>query len=65
MAAIIANYRVYAHYRQRVGMYVCEPARACMEKKGFAVFRSFGQLPVAPLTAALMSEVGSDGYHAS
>ena len=32
MAAIIACYSVYAHYHQRMGMYVCEPARVevCM-----------------------------------
>jgi hypothetical protein len=38
MAAIIACYIVYAHYHQRVGMYVCEPARvgACMyAERGF------------------------------
>jgi hypothetical protein len=34
-----------------------------MRMVGFAFFRSFGQLPVAPLTAALLSEVGSDGFH--
>ena len=61
MAAIIACYSVFAHYHQRVGMYVCEPARvgACMYVK-----RVFGQLFVAPLIAALLSEVGSDGSHA-
>ena len=68
MAAIIACYSVYAHYHQRVGMYVCEPTRvgACMyAERGFCIFfRSFGQLLVAPLTAALLSEVGSDGSHA-
>ena len=36
----------------------------CIEKEGFAVFRSFGYFFVAPLTAALLSEVGSDGSHA-
>jgi hypothetical protein len=30
---------------------------------GFAFFRSFGQLLVATLTAALLSEEGSDGFH--
>ena len=34
-----------------------------MRMEGFADFRSFGQLLVAPLTAALLSEVGSDGFH--
>jgi hypothetical protein len=34
-----------------------------MRMVGFAFFRSFGQLFVAPLTAALLSEVGSDGFH--
>jgi hypothetical protein len=34
-----------------------------MRKWGFADFRFFGQLIVAPLTAALLSEVGSDGSH--
>ena len=67
MAVIIACYSVYAHYHQRVGMYVCEPARvgACMyAERGFRSFSFFGQLSAAPLTAALLSEVGSDGYHA-
>ncbi len=46
MAAIIACYSVYAHYHQRVGMYVCEPARvgACMYGEGgfrcFLLFRT-------------------------
>ncbi len=41
MTAIIAGYRVYAHYYQRVGMYVCEPARvaACMFALGLPLFR--------------------------
>ena len=70
MAAIMAAmacYSVYAHYHQRLGMYVCEPARvgACMNvERGFRSFRSFGQLFVAPSTAALLPEVGSDGSHA-
>ena len=43
---------------------VCEPARvrACMCGEGG--FRILFALFVAPLTAALLSEVGSDGYHA-
>ena len=44
MAAIIACYSVYAHYHQRVGMYVCEPARvgACMyAERGFRSFSLF------------------------
>ena len=32
-----------------------------MWKGAFEDFRCFGQLFVAPLTAALLSEVGSDG----
>ena len=35
-----------------------------MEKEGFEVFRFFGQPFLAPLTAVLLSEVGSDGFHA-
>ena len=35
-----------------------------MYAQSFVFFRSFGQLTVAPLTAALLSEVGSDGSHA-
>jgi hypothetical protein len=34
-----------------------------MRMVGFAFFRSFGQLFVALLTAVLLSEVGSDGFH--
>jgi hypothetical protein len=47
-------------------MYAILPGyeHVCMRKEGFVVFRSFGQLTVAPLTAALLSEVGSDGSHA-
>ena len=44
MAAIIAWYSVYAHYHQRVGMYVCEPARvgACLfVKEGIRRFSLF------------------------
>ncbi len=44
MTAIIACYSVYAHYHQRVGMYVCEPARvgACMyAERGFRIFSLF------------------------
>ena len=44
MAAIIACYSVYAHYHQRVGMYVCEPARvgACMYADGgFRIYSLF------------------------
>jgi hypothetical protein len=46
MAAIITCYRVYAHYHQWVGMYVCEPAHqvgVCMYAEGcirrFSLFR--------------------------
>ena len=44
MAAIIDCYGFYAHYHQRVGMYVCEPARegACMyAERGFRSFSLF------------------------
>ena len=49
MAAIIACYNVYANYQERVGMYLCEPARVevCMyaEERGpshfFALSDSF------------------------
>ncbi len=34
-----------------------------MRMEGFAFFPSFGQLFVAQLTAALLSEVESDGFH--
>ena len=57
MAAIIAYYSVYVHYHdERVGMYV--------NHKTVSQFLLFGQPFVGPLTAALLSEVGSDGYHA-
>ena len=46
-------------------MYASLPAKGhvCMRKEGFAVFRSFGQLLVAPLTVALLSEIEFDGFH--
>jgi hypothetical protein len=34
-----------------------------MRMVGFAFFRSFGQLLVAPLTAALLSEIVFDGFY--
>ncbi len=47
-------------------MYASLPGyeRVCMRKGAFAVFRTFGQLTVAPLIAALLSEVVLDGSHA-
>jgi hypothetical protein len=56
MAAIIASYSVYAHYHQRVGMYVCKPARvgACMyAERGFRIFSLFRVAYSGPIDSFL------------